>query len=110
MRAQRWIDKRWWAMVYDFEWDPNKARSNVAKHEVSFRTAAPVFKDPGMMSIFDEENSLDEDRWITLGMVSTGQILLVIHTFNEISPDEAVIRIISVRKATRSEIQQYQGD
>jgi uncharacterized protein len=96
-------------MVYDFEWDPNKARSNVAKHGVSFRTAAQVFKDPGMMSIFDEENSLDEDRWITLGVVSTGQILLVIHTFHEISPDEAAVRIISARKATRSEIQQYQG-
>jgi uncharacterized protein len=97
-------------MEYDFEWDPRKAQSNLAKHGVSFRQGAAVFKDPNMMTIFDEAHSLDEERWITLGLVGIGQYLLVVHTFTEIDAKTAVIRIISARKAKRFEVQQYEGD
>jgi uncharacterized protein len=96
-------------MEYDFEWDPSKARSNLSKHGVSFCQGAEVFKDPNMMTIFDEEHSLEEDRWITLGVVGIGQYLLVVHTFTEIDAETAEIRIISARNANRLEIQQYEG-
>jgi uncharacterized protein len=96
-------------MEYDFEWDPSKARSNLAKHGVSFRQGAAVFKDPNMMTIFDEAHSRDEERWITLGLVGIGQYLLVVHTFTEIDAETAVIRMISARKANRLEVQEYEG-
>ncbi len=96
-------------MEYDFEWDPGKARSNLAKHGLSFRQGAEVFKDPNMMTLFDAEHSQDEERWITLGVVGIGKYLLVVHTFTEIDAETAEIRIISVRPANRVEIQQYGG-
>jgi len=49
-------------MEYDFQWDPNKARSNQGKHGISFQQATQIFKDPAMMTVFDEAHSLDEDR------------------------------------------------
>jgi hypothetical protein len=47
---------------YNFEWDPNKARSNQVKHGISFEEAATVFRDPQALSIFDDEHSSNEDR------------------------------------------------
>ncbi len=96
-------------MEYVFQWDPNKARSNQSKHDISFRQASQVFKDPAMMTVFDDEHSFDEDRWITVGLVGRGLYLLVVHTFDEINPEKSNVRIISARRATRSEIDQYQG-
>lgn len=52
-------------MRYYFEWDPAKGNVNIQKHKVSFQRAAEVFKDPHAISIFDEEHSQEEDRWIT---------------------------------------------
>ena len=96
-------------MEYDFQWDPNKARSNQGKHGISFQSATQIFKDPAMMTVFDEAHSLDEDRWITLGQAASGQCLVVVHTFEQVEDNRIEIRIISVRKATRQEIQQYEG-
>lgn len=62
-----------------------------------------------MMTVFDEAHSLDEDRWITLGQAASGQYLVVVHTFEQVEENRVEIRIISVRKATRKEIQQYEG-
>ena len=57
-------------MQYNFEWDPNKAKSNIKKHGVKFELAANVFKDPLMLTLFDEAHSEgDEERWNTLGKV-----------------------------------------
>ena len=53
---------------YNFEWDLNKARSNQSKHGVSFEEAATVFRDPKALSIFDDEHSIYEDRWVTIGI------------------------------------------
>ncbi|WP_456369597.1 BrnT family toxin [Thermodesulfatator atlanticus] len=94
-------------MKYYFEWDPIKARLNQRKHRVSFERACTIFKDPHALSIYDEEHSLREDRWITLGMDINGTILVVVHTYEQISKGKCKIRIISARKATRKEIKQY---
>jgi len=94
-------------MIYQFEWDPLKASSNYRKHGVSFDLAATVFRDPNALSIYDEEHSMDEDRWITLGITSKGQLLVVHHTFRQESRNRFYIRVISSRKATNKEIKQY---
>jgi uncharacterized DUF497 family protein len=72
-------------MNYNFEWDPNKAKSNISKHKISFEDATSVFKDENAISIFDDKHSLDEDRWITIGLDKKTRALVVIHTFIEIN-------------------------
>jgi uncharacterized protein len=95
-------------LQYSFDWDPKKERSNLQKHRLSFRQAATVFRDPRQVSIFDDEHSQDEDRWITLGVDSLGVVRVVVHTFEQVSPKLCRVRIISARKASRAEIAQYQ--
>jgi uncharacterized DUF497 family protein len=94
-------------LQYNFEWDPEKAKINWRKHKVRFEHAAAVFRDPLAISIFDSEHSDNEDRWMTLGVSSTGNVLVVHHTFNEIDASNANIRIFSSRKATNREKQEY---
>ena len=96
-------------MQYNFEWDPYKAKQNLRKHKVSFERGAEVFLDPLASSIYDDEHSLDEDRWITIGKDQTNLILVVIHTFHDENIDNCRIRLISARKATKKEIKQYEG-
>ncbi|MGA0201234.1 MAG: BrnT family toxin [Prochlorotrichaceae cyanobacterium] len=95
-------------MEFNFQWDSQKDLMNRRKHGITFREATQIFKDPMALTLFDEEHSLNEDRWITLGLTFAGEYLLVIHTFDEHSEDSADIRIISARKATRNEIKQYE--
>lgn len=97
-------------MEFNFEWDQNKDYSNQRKHGVSFRQATEVFNDPIALTLFDEENSRWEERWVTLGLTSKGKYLVVVHTFNEVQEKVADIRIISARFATKKEIKQYQGE
>ena len=97
-------------MRYNFEWDPEKARQNFQKHKVAFEKAAEVFLDPLAVSIFDEDDSIDEDRWITMGKDKRGMILVVVHTFIVQDRDKRKIRMISARKATRNETKQYEGE
>ncbi|NEP82041.1 MAG: BrnT family toxin, partial [Okeania sp. SIO3B3] len=70
--------------------------------------ASTVFRHPYQLTIYDEEHSQDEDRWITIGLDETGILRVVIHTFKEINKFSYLIRIISARKATLTEIQVYQ--
>jgi uncharacterized protein len=93
---------------YNLEWDPIKARENVRKHYLSFERAAEVLLDPLAISIVDEEHSEGEERWVTLGRDRQGTVLILIHTFAEISADECGVRIISARKAARHEVRQYE--
>ena len=95
-------------MRYYFEWDPAKAKQNIVKHQVRFQRAAEVFKDPHAISIFDEEHSEDEDRWITMGKDNSGTLLVISHTFRKIEEESCRIRIISSRKATKNERKQYE--
>ncbi|MBN2424002.1 MAG: BrnT family toxin [Calditrichaceae bacterium] len=97
-------------MNYNFEWDPDKEKGNLRKHKVSFENAATIFTDPLALTLFDNDHSKFEDRWITMGISGNGNILVVIHTFKEINENNTIIRIISARKATKREIQQYQGE
>ena len=55
-------------MRYNFEWDNNKNKSNQKKHGVSFEQATAVFQDPLALTLFDDEHSITEERWITLGI------------------------------------------
>ncbi len=93
-------------MLYNFEWDPKKAKANIKKHRVSFEQATTVFKDPQAISIYDDEHSVGEDRWITLGLSSNGLLIVVHHTFKRLD-DNVIIRIFSSRKATKYEKEQY---
>jgi hypothetical protein len=97
-------------VIYNFEWDPTKAKQNQKKHRVRFEQASEIFLDPLAISIYDEDHSADENRWITLGKDRAGKLLVAIHTFLEKSEDVCIIRMISARKATRKEIKQYEGD
>jgi uncharacterized DUF497 family protein len=95
---------------YNFEWDPDKAQANYRKHRIFFETAATIFKDTKTLTIFDNTHSQREERWITIGISENGKILVVVHTFEEKDDVNFSIRIISARKATKMEIQQYQGE
>jgi hypothetical protein len=97
------------SVQYNFEWDPVKAMANIQKHGVSFERAAGIFLDPFAVSIFDAEHSSHEDRWITIGKDRNEVVLVVIHTFRELDADHCNIRLISARKATKTENKQYAG-
>ncbi len=92
---------------YNFEWDPQKAQTNLKKHGILFEEAATVFKDPNALTVFDPDHSKDEDRWITMGISKTGRLLIVCHTFQELSNLAVSIRIFSSRKATKKERNLY---
>ena len=84
-----------------FEWDEAKAQSNLAKHGVSFVAASRVFDDLFASEEFDQGSEPSEVRYIITGMVN-GVILTVVYT----ERDERA-RIISAKKATRHEQQNY---
>ena len=96
------------AFQYRFEWDPVKARENAKKHRITFERGATVFLDPNALSLFDEQHSEVEERWITLGLDNTGTLLVVCHSYREETETSASIRLISARKATKKETKQYQ--
>lgn len=86
-----------------FQWDPDKAITNLAKHGVSFDEAKTVFGDPNELTIFDEEHSDEEDRYISMGMSKLGRIVVVSYT----ERDDRM-RIISARTANKRERSQYE--
>lgn len=87
----------------NYEWDEVKERLNIAKHKVDFNEAKSVFADEYGLVVFDEEHSNDEERFYLLGMSNKERILLVVHCYKE----DDTIRIISARKATAREKEQY---
>jgi uncharacterized DUF497 family protein len=87
----------------NFEWDSEKAKKNIRRHDVSFDEASSVFDDPMFITVIDEEHSSDEERYITIGISNKNRLLLVAHTERD---DH--IRIISARKATRNEEKFYE--
>jgi len=94
---------------YRFDWDPAKEAANIRKHKVGFRRAATVFDDPNHIAIYDEDHSGAEDRWVTIGIDSTGVMRVVVHTFKQLTEGPCDIRIISARKATKREARQYRN-
>jgi uncharacterized DUF497 family protein len=91
-------------MRLQFIWDEGKARANERKHGVTFDEAKTVFYDDNAELIGDPDHSGHEDRFVMLGMSGRARILIVCHCHRE---SNAVIRIISARKATRKEQAQY---
>ena len=90
----------------EFEWDPKKAKSNLKKHGVSFEEASTAFWDDHALVIDDPDHSLDEERFVLLGLSSNVRLVTVVHCFR--GADD-VIRIISARRATPSEQTSYQS-
>ena len=89
-----------------FEWHPSKAAANLKKHQISFEEAQTVFYDEFAIQFFDEDHSLDEERFLLLGMSVHFKLLIVCHCEQE---GKETIRIISARKATKRENAFYQG-
>lgn len=87
-----------------FEGDPPKAASNVSKHGVSFKEARSVFYDEFAIQFYDQSHSVDEARFLMLGMSSGAHLLLVCRRERD---RVDVIRIISARRATRQECSFY---
>ena len=90
--------------MLQFTWDKTKASSNLLKHGVSFHEASTVFGDGRAIQFYDVEHSVQEDRFLMLGMSEKWRLLLVVHTVNELGFE---IRIISARCATNSESRHY---
>ena len=89
-----------------FEWDENKNRANQTKHKISFEEAQTVFYDEDALLIDDPDHSEEEERFILLGFSRRANLLVVCHCYRQ---SESVIRIISARKATRTEEQAYRN-
>lgn len=87
----------------EFEWDNNKAITNLQKHGVSFAEAATVFGDPLSITFPDPDHSINESRFVTIGLSTSGKIIILSHTDRG---DR--IRIISARKTTRKEQKFYE--
>ena len=83
-----------------FEWDPIKDKANRQKHGLSFNDAKELFaSDADFLEIYDEEHSDEEDRFIAIGPIHTG-VIVVVYTVLQ----NDIIRIVSERKATRKEV------
>ena len=93
-----------------FGWDPKKAALNRRKHGIGFERAATMFLDPRAVSIPDDEHSDEDERWVTVGLDASGNLLVVVHTFEEADSARCKIRLISARKATKKEAKQYEND
>ena len=95
--------------IYRFGWDSNKERININKHDgVTFALASTVLHDRLAITIFDDEHSEYEERWVSIGQVANGQTLVVIHTFVQIDAQHVEVRLISARKADKHERQDYE--
>lgn len=92
-------------MGYIFDWDPEKAQWNVRKHGVSFEDASTVFGDSLALLMRDPDHSLDEERYLLLGMSIRERLLVV--AFAERPP---LTRLISARRATRIERRKYEEE
>lgn len=88
------------------EWDIIKAAENLKKHGVSFSEAIEIFDDPYALTLADSVHSTEEERFITMGLCRRLDILLVVHTYRLVPPDE-ILRVISARKATQNERNMY---
>jgi len=84
------------------EWDPGKAKSNLQKHGVSFADAATALYDEGAVTLLDED-SVDEERFVTLGLDALERLLVVVYTYRGEN-----VRLISARKASAREKRAYE--
>lgn len=85
-----------------FEWDKNKDQQNETKHDVCFADTFAVFEDPNALTL--DQIVGGEERHVTIGMDAFGRVLVVVYTWRDEN-----IRIISARKAGRTEVRQYES-
>lgn len=90
-------------MTLRFTWDEAKADSNWRRHGVEFEEAITIFGDYNSLTIFDEEHSAEEERFIEIGLSAKGRLLVVVYTERG-----SVIRIISSREASPREREEYE--
>ena len=88
-----------------FEWNTEKANRNQRKQGISFSEALTVFKDSLSLTYPDVDHSTDEDRFLIIGLSSSGNVLVISHTFRN-----DILRIISARKATKNERSFYENE
>jgi uncharacterized DUF497 family protein len=91
--------------VVEFEWDPEKAATNLKKHGVSFSKAARVFSDPLSITVHETDHSTEEERYLIVGVSNRSRLLIV--SFMERGES---IRVISARELTRAERKQYENE
>jgi uncharacterized protein len=84
-----------------YQWDKNKAATNLDKHGIDFADAVAVFSDDLAITTLDQR--FDEERFITIGLDALGRVLVVVYTWRD-----REIRLISARSATRQERRQYE--
>ena len=87
----------------EFEWDDEKAASNITKHGVSFHEAATVFGDPLAVTFLDPDHAEEEDRFLTFGYSSEALLLVVSH-----ADRGQFTHIISASRVTRKERKFYE--
>ncbi len=90
-----------------FEWDDKKNKTNQLKHGVTFEEAVTVFYDDNAIEFYDFDHSHKEERLLLLGLSAKLKILLICHCYRK---NDETIRIISARKATKKEQQEYRGE
>jgi uncharacterized DUF497 family protein len=90
-------------MGLKFEWDKRKAAANLKKHGVSFEETATAFGDPLSLTIPDPDHSIEEDRYLLVGVTSRRNLVVVAHTERN-----DTIRIVSARPATAGERKNYE--
>jgi uncharacterized DUF497 family protein len=93
-------------VIVQFVWDPEKARRNLAKHDVPFELAQAVWDDP-LHVILPDRFEDGEQRWHAIGLVGAVLVLVVVHTYLD---NEECVRIIGARKATRHERSRYEQE
>ena len=87
----------------NYDWDPEKAASNLEKHAVSFDEASSVFDDPLFIDFYDPDHSMNEHRYLIIGQSAAGRLLIV--SFTERNEN---VRLISARELTPSERRAYE--
>ena len=86
-----------------FEWDENKNEKNIKKHNISFEEAKTSFYDDNAILFDDPDHSEEEDRFLIIGYTDSAKLCIVSHCYRK----GDVIRLISARKATKSETSFY---
>ena len=87
-----------------FEWDENKNAGNIEKHGLSFEEAKEVFDDNNAILFDDPDHSIDEERFLIIGVIKSNKICIVSHCYRD---GDNVIRLISAREAVKSEKETY---
>lgn len=90
----------------EFEWDQAKNKANRKKHGISFEEAQTVFLDENAIRYHDPDHSMEEERFIMLGMSFKLRVLIVCHCYRS---GDTTIRIVSARKANKQEATAYWG-